>query len=185
MTGPATRIDVDSNRKIRKWSNREKLGRLLWAFVMPFFRLSPRPLWGWRRLLLKVFGARVGYGVHVDPTAQITIPWNLNLGDQCAVGHKAILYALGSINIGARTTVSQGVHLCAGTHDWRDPSMPLIKKSIHIGSDVWICADAFVGPGVKIGEAAIVGACAVVMKDVQGNVIVAGNPAQKIGVREP
>jgi putative colanic acid biosynthesis acetyltransferase WcaF len=178
-------MDVDSNRKIRKWSNREKLGRLLWAFVMPFFRLSPRPLWGWRRLLLKVFGARVGYGVHVDPTAQITIPWNLNLGDQCAVGHKAILYALGSINIGARTTVSQGVHLCGGTHDWRDPSMPLIKKSIHIGSDVWICADAFVGPGVKIGEAAIVGACAVVMKDVQANVIVAGNPAQKIGVREP
>lgn len=122
--------------------------------------------------------------MHVFPTVRIAIPWNLNLGEQCAVGDAAILYALGSITIGPRSTISQGAHLCAGTHDWRDPAMRLMKPPITIGADVWVCADAFVGPDVTIGEKAIVGARAVVMRDVAPRLIVAGNPAREIGRRE-
>lgn len=111
------------------------------------------------------------------------MPWNLTLGENCAVGARATLYALGPIVVGARATISQGAHLCAGTHDWRDPTMPLVKSAIRIGGDVWICADAFLGPGVTVGDQAIVGARAVVTKDIPSGIIVAGNPARKIRER--
>lgn len=173
-------IDVKANRSARKWSRREQFGRVLWAFVSPFFRLSPRPLWVWRVFLLRVFGARVGDYVHIYPTVRIAIPWNLTLGDCCAVGDRAILYSLGPITIGDRTTVSQGAHLCAGSHDVHDPTRPLLTPPIRIESDAWVCADAFIGPSVTIGRGAIVGARAVVMRDIQPFTMVAGNPAVKI-----
>jgi putative colanic acid biosynthesis acetyltransferase WcaF len=130
-----------------------------------------------------MFGARVGRNVHVFPTVRVTIPWNLTLEDECAVGDDAILYALGPIRVGARATVSQYAHLCAGSHDWRDPTMPLLRPPIDIGADVWVCADVFVGPGVTVGHGAILGARAVVMKDCPAGVIMAGNPARPIGTR--
>ena len=110
------------------------------------------------------------------------MPWNLTIGENVAIGDRAILYALGPISIGARSTYRKG-HAFAGSHDWRDPAMPLIKPPIAIGEDVWIAADAFIGPGVSIGDGAIVGAGSVVTKDVPDGVIVAGNPARRIGIR--
>ncbi|ESW59823.1 MAG: acetyltransferase [Rhodobacter sp. CACIA14H1] len=184
MTGSTPRIDVAANRQARKWTRREQAGRMLWALAAPLFRLSPRPLWGWRRAMLRAFGARVGREVHVYPTAHIMMPWNLTLGNGCAVGDHAIIYALGPIRLGDRTTVSQYAHLCAGSHDWRDQAMPLTKPAITIGADVWVCADVFVGPGVTIGNAAILGARAVVVKDVASRSIVAGNPARPVGRRD-
>jgi len=184
MTDRQARIDVAANRQAKKWSRREYAGRVLWALAAPIFRITPRPLWGWRRAILRAFGARVDRDVHVYPTARITIPWNLTLESGCAVGDRAILYALGPIRLGPRATVSQYAHLCAGSHDWRDPAMPLTKPPIDIGADVWICADAFVGPGVTVGDGAILGARAVVVKDVAAGAIVAGNPARQIGSRK-
>ncbi len=108
------------------------------------------------------------------------MPWNLTIGPQSAVGDGAILYALGPISLGSRVTVSQGAHLCAGTHDWTASDRPLLKPPIVIEADAWICADAFVGPGVTIGKSSIVGARAVVMKDVVPGIVVAGNPARKL-----
>jgi len=108
----------------------------------------------------------------------------LDLSDQCAVGDRAILYALGPITIGPRATISQGAHLCAGTHDISYPDRPLLKPPITIGADAWIAADAFIGPNVLVGDGAIVGARAVVMKDVPGNTTVVGNPAHPIKKRD-
>lgn len=177
------RINVKSNRNAQKWTGREQLGRFCWGIATPLFRLSPRPFWGWRRFLLRVFGARVGWDVRVHPTVRIIMPWNINFGAQCAVGDRAILYALGQITIGDRATISQGAHLCAGTHDWRDPAFTLVKSPIDVAADAWICADAFVGPNVKVGEGAIIGARAVVTKSVASGAILAGNPAREIGKR--
>lgn len=176
--------DIVANRKAVKWTRREQALRFLFAVVQPTFRLSPRQFWGWRRWILRRFGAVVGPNVHIFPTVRITIPWNLTLEEDCAVGDRAILYALGPITIGKRATISQGVHLCAGTHDWRDPKMPLQKLPIVIGNDAWVCADAFVGPNVSIGERTIVGARSVVMKNLDAAVVVAGNPARVIRVNE-
>lgn len=182
--GLASVIDVAANRAARKWSRKELLGRVLWDLVHPFFILSPRPLWAWRRGLLRLFGAQIGREVNVFPTARITIPWHLTIGDQSAIGDRAILYALGPITIGARSVISQGAHLCAGTHDYRDPEMPLMKVPITIGDEVWICADSFVGPGVIVGDRAVVGARAVVVKKVEAGRIVVGNPARPVGMRD-
>lgn len=137
--------DVVANRAAPKWTRREQIRRILWSLATPLFRLSPRPLWGWRCLLLHLFGARVGRQVHVYPTVRTTIPWNLILEDNCAVGDQAILYALRPIRIGARATVSQGANLCAGTHDIKDASRPHLKPPISIGNDAWFCADALIG----------------------------------------
>ena len=130
------------------------------------------------------FGATVGRDVHVFPSVRIAIPWHVNIGDQAAIGDRAILYALGTIVIGAEATISQQAHLCAGSHDWRDPTMALTKPPITIGDGVWICADAFIGPGVTVGERAIVGARAVATVDVPAGAIVAGNPARLVRMRD-
>lgn len=156
---------------------------MLWGAAKPLFAWSPRPFWGWRRLLLRAFGAKIGRNVHVYPSAQITIPWNVSVGDDSAIGDGAKIYALGAISIGARTSISQGAHLCAGTHDYRDPEMPLLKLPITLGDEVWVCADAFVGPGVSVGDRTILGARAVLMKSVAGGLIMAGNPAVPIKKR--
>lgn len=176
-------LDIDANRRMRKWTRREQAGRVFWAFSRPFFALSPRPLWGWRRAMLRAFGAKIGADVHIYPTVRVTIPWNLAIADRSAVGDRAILYALGPIDIGADVTISQNAHLCAGSHDWRDPRMPLLKPPVTIGAGAWICADAFVGPGVTIGERTILGARGVAMRDLPANVIATGNPARVVGKR--
>ena len=100
--------------------------------------------------------------------------------DCSCIGDNVHVYNLGPISLGAHTTVSQNCHLCAGTHDYKDPAMPLVRASIRIGRGCWVCADAFIGPGVCIGDNTIVGARAVVMKSVGPDVIVAGNPARTV-----
>lgn len=169
-------IDVTQNRAAQKWTRREKLGRILWAMAQLVFRLIPRPLWSFRVWVLRLFGAKIGNQVHIYPTVRISIPWNLNIGDQVAIGERVILYALGPITIGPRTVISQYSHLCAGTHDYRDPAFPLLKTPIGIGADVWVCAQSFIGPCVEIGEGAIIGACSVVMKNVPPRAVGSGNP---------
>ncbi len=176
-------IDIEANRAALKWSLREKIGRVLWALCRPLFRWSPRPMRGWRRFLLRLFGAKVGRQVHVDPSARIFIPWNLTIGDDSSVGFDALLYNLGPLTIGERVTISQRAHLCGGSHDFRGATMELIKAPITIADEVWICADAFIGPGVKVGAGSVVAARGVVVRDVAKGIIVGGNPAKEIGKR--
>jgi putative colanic acid biosynthesis acetyltransferase WcaF len=177
-------LNVEKNRRARKYSSGELARRVLWTLAQPLFRFSPSPCFGWRRFLLRCFGAKIGHGVHVYPTATIYFPWNLEAGDETAIGERALIYNLGWVTLGARVTVSHGAHVCAGTHDHTKPDFPLLRPPIIIGPQAWICADAFVGPGVTIGEGAIVGARAVAMKDVRPWTIVVGNPARETKRRE-
>lgn len=177
-------IDIAANRAARKWTRAELVRRALWEAVRtPLFAWTPRPLWGWRRAVLRAFGARIGRAVHIFPSVKIAIPWHLQVGDEAALGDGAIIYSLGEIRIGSRATISQYAHLCAGTHDYRVTEFPLVKGAIDIGAGAWICADAFVGPGVGIGDYAIVGARAVAVNDVAAWTIVVGNPARAIRER--
>lgn len=179
MSSPA----IDQNRAAVKYSTAEQLRRVLWMMGIGIFRLSPRPLFGFRRWWLRLFGAKVGQQVHIYPSAHIYYPWNLEIGDWSSIGEWALIYNLGKVTIGQRATISQRVHLCAGTHDYTDPAMPLLKPPISIGDSCWICADAFVGPNLQVGEGAVVGARSVVVKDVPPWSVVAGNPSKFIKAR--
>ena len=177
-------LNIQQNRRARKYSSSEMIRRVLWTLAQPLFRFSPRPCFGWRRVLLCCFGAKLGRNVHVYPSAMIYFPWNLEAGDESAIGEYAFIYNLGPVTIGARATISHRAHLCAGTHDHTKPDFPLLRPPIAIGAQAWICSDAFVGPGVTIGEGAIVGAGSVVMKDVKPWMITIGNPARTTKRRE-
>lgn len=178
-----TELNIEDNRAGRKYSRRIQVMRLAWAIGRVLFRLIPRPLYAPRRILLRVFGAKIGRKVNIANTATIYFPWNLEIGDWSAIGEHAYIYNLGRIVIGGKATVSQRAHLCAGTHDYRDPALPLLTPPVEIGTQAWICADAFVGPGVTVGEGAVVGACAVVTGHVDPWSVVAGNPAREVRKR--
>jgi putative colanic acid biosynthesis acetyltransferase WcaF len=177
------KLDIINNRKTKKYTRKELFLRLSWGVGRLFFKYSPRISFRFRRCLLLLYGASVGKEVNIYPNAVIYMPWNLTIGDYSAIGEDALIYNLGKINIGNNATISHRAHLCAGTHDYTDPTLPLLKPSINIEDNTWICAQAFVGPGVTIHEGAVVGAAAVVTKDVDAWTVVAGNPAKFIKQR--
>jgi putative colanic acid biosynthesis acetyltransferase WcaF len=151
--------------------------RVAWTLL---YRPSPIVCHGWRRAILRLFGARVGRGAHPYPSCRIWAPWNLTLGDHSCLGDGVECYSVARIALGAHAIVSQRSHLCAATHDYEDPAFPLVARPIVIGAYAWVAAEAFVGPGVAVGEGAVVGARAVVVRDVPAWSVVAGNPARVV-----
>ena len=173
-------------RATSPYSLREKCGRMVWALVQAtLFRLSFHSWYGWRRALLVAFGARMDPVVRVRRTVTVECPWNLSVGHDTAIGDRVTLYCLGPVSIGARVTISQGAHLCAGSHDFTRRSMPLLRPAITVADDAWVCADAFVGPGATVGAGAILGARSVAMGSLDPWTIYAGNPAAAIRPRTP
>jgi putative colanic acid biosynthesis acetyltransferase WcaF len=173
-------IDTRAHLRNHNYPPATQLKRVAWGIAQPLFRLSPNALHGWRNLLLRLLGARVAVGVRIHPSARIMFPWNLQIGEHVIVGRDANLYALAPITLDASVLVSQGVHLCAGSHDYRQPNFPIAHAPIRVESGTWIAAEAFVGPGVTIGAGSVVAARAVVVRDVAPGSLVAGNPARVI-----
>lgn len=161
-----------------------RVARVVWSicYVM-LFRLSPRPFHGWRRFLLRLFGAKVGCNVHVYPGAKIWAPWNLELHDNAGVADGVILYSMARITIGKDAVISQGAHLCTGSHDYESPNFQLFARPITVGAHAWVCADAFIAPGIRIGEGAVIGARAVVVKDMPAWMVCAGHPCTALKPR--
>jgi len=164
---------------------RDKLARFVWSLVWSvFFRTTP--FWclrSWRVFLLRLFGARVGTGCVIHPSCQIWAPWNLEMGNYVCLSHNVDCYTVAPVRIGDKVCVSQRTFICTASHDITHPDNILICQPIRIDRFVWIAAQAFVGPGVTIGEGGVVGACAVVTRDVEPWTVVAGNPARVIGKR--
>ncbi len=179
----SSNLDIESNRRQQKYKLNILVLRALWGLARPLFRFSPRTSFGYRNTLLRFFGAKIGKHVHIYNSAIIYMPWNLEIGDWSSIGEWALLYNLAPVRIGTRVTVSYRAHICCGTHDYSKSDLPLDKQPVTIYNDGWICADAFIGPGLQIHEGAIVGARSVVLKDVQSWTIVAGNPAKVIKTR--
>jgi putative colanic acid biosynthesis acetyltransferase WcaF len=158
-----------------------KAARLTWGMAwLILFRPSPRVCHGWRCFLLRFFGARIGRGVRVYPSAQVWAPWQLEMQDFSCLGPEVDCYCVASIRIEAHAVVSQYTYLCSASHDYELADLPLISRSIVIGEGAWVAADVFVGMGVTIGKGAVVGARASVFKDVEPWTVVGGNPARFI-----
>lgn len=162
-----------------------RLKRQAWNIVQAMlFCTSPRPLHAWRAFLLRLFGARLGQGCHVYPGVKVWAPWNLQLGDFVGVADGVTLYNMDRIEISDYAVISQGAHLCGGTHDYNSANFQLVIKPVVIGARAWVCAEAFIHPGVVVPEGAVVGARAVVTRSLPTPwAVYAGNPAIQVGKR--
>lgn len=162
-----------------------RIVRLAWFFAWALLAAwTPPPLHRWRAVVLRCFGARIGKGTRIYGGARIWLPSNLTVEDHACIGPGVTVYCQGPIRVGAYAIVSQGAHLCAGTHDISDPYFQLVTRPITIGTRAWIAAEAFVGPGVSVGEGAVLGARAVAMRDLEAWGVYSGNPAQFVKRRE-
>lgn len=177
---------VDLSRYNFSFGLSNKLGRVVWnmcywiffrPFNLDFFK-------GWRRFILRSFGAKIGKNTCVYASAKIWAPWNLEMGNYSCMGPKVDCYNQGKITIGNQTNISQKTYLCASTHDFTVANFPLILRPINIENQVWIAADAFIAPGVTIGEGAVIAARAAVFKNIEKWTVVGGNPAKFIKDRK-
>jgi putative colanic acid biosynthesis acetyltransferase WcaF len=176
---------AQASRFASSWSVRARAGMLLFTVAwLLLCRWTPKSAKRWRNLILRAFGARVSGRPFVHPSAIIKIPWQLELEDRCCIGPRTEIYNLGRCIVRRRATVAQHVYLCGGTHDLSIADLPLMVGVIEIGAECFVGAKSLLLPGVRLGEGAVVGAGAVVTKDVDPWTIVAGNPARNIGVRQ-
>ncbi|MBN1630065.1 MAG: putative colanic acid biosynthesis acetyltransferase [Thermoleophilia bacterium] len=146
---------------------------------------TPRQLRPWRRLLLRLFGARLGRAADVRASARVWYPRNLVMEERTMLGPRVDCYNMALVTVGAGTIVSQRAHLCGGTHDFESPGFPLTARPIAIGRDVWIGAEAFVGPGAVLGDGVVLGARAVAFGVLEPWTVYFGNPATPQRKRTP
>jgi putative colanic acid biosynthesis acetyltransferase WcaF len=162
-------------------SRANQLMRVLWKTVWLFaYRPSPRMFHGWRRFLLRLFGATIERGAHPYTSARVWAPWNLTMREGSCLGDHVECYSVDRVTLEPCATVSQYSFLCTASHDYTSREMPVIAAPIRIGRRAWVAADVFVGPGVTIGEGAVVGARASVFRNVDPWTLVGGNPARVI-----
>ena len=163
---------------------RHRVMRLLWSLCWTLFASwTPPAFQPVRRLLLQLFGAEVDATAMVRGSARIWWPGNLRIGARASLGPGTICYNVAPIMIEDFAIVSQRAHLCTGTHDVDDPGFPLRSRPIRIGRQAWIAAEAFVGPGVSVGEGAVLGARGVAVRDLDRWTVYAGNPARAVRSR--
>jgi putative colanic acid biosynthesis acetyltransferase WcaF len=158
--------------------------QLWWLIQFLFFRNSPQFLYGFRRFILRLFGAKIGKKVIIRPTVRITYPWKVSIGDYSWIGDDVVLYSLGEIEIGENVVISQKSYLCAASHDYLKQDFPIFAKKITIKDMCWLATDVFVAPGITINKGTVVGSRSSVYKDLPGNKICLGNPAKVIRERK-
>ena len=172
---------VDEPPRKSPWSRKAKILRLLWAIAeISLWRFSPTPMWGFRRQLLRAFGARVGRGVRVHPSVKVIIPWNIELDDEVVVHERAILYALGTIRVGKRSEIGPLAHICAGTHDFTSPAFTLLRQPITIGDDCLIGIAGFVAPNIVLADRTILEPRSAIYANSEPATTYIGNPAKPV-----
>lgn len=177
---------AQTGRFASPWSLRKRIMVGLWQLVwMLLFRPSPKHLYKWRGFLLRLFGAEVARTAFVAQSARIKMPWNLVLGERACIGDAVVVYNLDVFTMEPLSVVAQECYVCGGTHDFSSETRPLVVAPILIGRNAFVGVRALLLPGVTVGPDSIVGAGAVVTRDVEGGVVVAGNPARPIRTVNP
>jgi acetyltransferase-like isoleucine patch superfamily enzyme len=111
--------------------------------------------------------------------------YGIRIGDNTVVNRFCYLDGRCSLTIGNNVNISHYTLIQTLTHDAQSPSFACLERPVTIGDHVWIGARALICPGVSIGEGAVIGAGAVVTRDVPAFAVAAGNPARVIGARNP
>ncbi|MDZ4307492.1 putative colanic acid biosynthesis acetyltransferase [Allopontixanthobacter sp.] len=181
-------LDARTSRPLEggaSFSLGNRMARAAWALAwLLLARWTPPPVHGWRRLVLIAFGAKVGPGARVYASTKVWFPANLELGANALIGPRVTLYNQGRIVIGRRSVVSQGAHICASSHDIRDPHFQLVLRPVTLGEDCWVAAEAFVGPGVTMADGCVLAARGALFENGDAWAVYRGNPAAAIKPRE-
>jgi putative colanic acid biosynthesis acetyltransferase WcaF len=163
---------------------RNRALRALWSLVyLVLVRPSPRPCHAWRSAILRLFGAKLGPDCHIYPAARVWAPWNLICEDTVGIGDGAVIYNPQTIRLGSHAVISQDAYLCGATHDFEVPGFPMISLPITVGRHAWVAARAVVGPGVQVGEGAVLGLASVTVRDLEPWTVYAGAPARALRQR--
>jgi putative colanic acid biosynthesis acetyltransferase WcaF len=179
---PGTRYGTKGRERSFVWSHLAL--RLVWNTVWLLLAAwTPPQLYAWRRFLLNLFGADLASGARVYGSARVWYPPNLKMGKGAVLGWQAYAYTQDRIVIEDYAVVSQFARLITGTHDPDSENFQLYTKPIHIHAHAWVAAAGFVGPGVTIGEGAVLGGAGVTFKDLEPWTIYGGNPAREIKKR--
>lgn len=151
-----------------------------WLIQSTLFAWSPQFMYGWRRFLLRLFGAHIGEKVLVRPSVRVTYPWKLSVGDYAWIGDQVELYTLGEIKIGSHVVISQRSYLCTGGHDLSKIAFDIYAHPIVVHDQAWVASDVFIAPGVTIGRGCVVGVRSTVLHDLPAGKICYGSPAAPI-----
>lgn len=159
------------------------LVQLWWLVQSTLFQWSPQFAYGFRRWLLRCFGAKIGKNAIIRPSATITYPWKVCIGNHAWIGDNVVLYSLGEIVIGDNAVISQRSYLCTGDHDYTQTDFPIRGQKIVIGPESWVAADVFIAPGTSIGYGAVIGARSSVFSDMPDEMLCLGSPCKPIKER--
>lgn len=147
---------------------------LAWRLLgAPAFRLSPKPAYGLRARLLRLFGARVDPDARFRSSVVIERPWMLVAGPRTMFGDDVVIWGEGPVRVGARTTISQMCKVFAGAS----------AQGVEVGDDCWVAADTLVLPGSRVERGALVGARSMVEGVVESWRVASGEPAKTRGRR--
>jgi putative colanic acid biosynthesis acetyltransferase WcaF len=178
---PPTSTQDAYTRPAFSFGNRAR--RLLWNTCwLLLFRISPRPMHGWRSFLLRLFGAKLGPDCHFYPAAKVWAPWNLVCADHVAAGDGVEIYNPAPMHFASHVILSQDCYLCGATHDYDDPAFPLLAYRMTFGQYAWICARACVAPGIHVGEGAVLGLGSIATRNLAPWTVYSGHPA--IAIRD-
>jgi len=187
---PVTPIEVATVQNLEKFElpvgfrgRRSWLVQLWWIVQSILFKTSPQFMYGWRRFLLRLFGATIGKNVIIRPSVHTQFPWKVNIGDHSWIGDDVVLYSLGEIEIGKNVVVSQRSYLCTGTHDYTSLDFSISAHKIEIKDKCWLATDVFVAPGVTIDSGTVVGARSSVFNNLPSGMICIGSPAKPLRKR--
>lgn len=155
--------------------------RACWYFAnVIFLKNGWFPFGGFKRGLLRLFGARIGKGVVIKPCVNIKYPWNLEVGDYVWIGENVWIDNLGPVKIGANSCLSQGAFILCGNHDYKSTAFDLMVMPVTLEEGAWIGAKTVVCPGVTVGTHAILTVGSIATKNMEPYAIYTGNPAQKV-----
>lgn len=154
--------------------------QIWWIVQAIFFKNSPQFMYGFRRFLLRLFGAKIGKKVIIRPTVATSYPWKVSIGDYSWIGDDVVLYSLGDIEIGKNVVISQKSYICAASHDYLQSEFPIFASVVRIQDECWLATDVFVAPGVTIHKGTVIGSRSSVYKDLPSNKVCMGSPAEII-----
>lgn len=158
--------------------------RLVWYFInIIIFKSYLFPFYGFKRFVLRFFGAKVGKGVVIKPDVNIKYAWLLNIGDYTWIGEKSWIDNLVQVNIGSNVCISQGAMLLTGNHNYKKVTFDLIPGQITLEDGVWIGAKSIVCPNVTCKSHSVLSVSSVAVENLDEYSIYQGNPAIKVRER--